>query len=84
MELNTEQAKEAVELLDGIVKGLVDIDCAIQALPLEPYNPDRDGSAFIGISNGLHRIGAALEACAEQQARQNEVLRDIQLTMPIG
>ena len=83
MEHDKEQAKEAVELLGKIVKSLDGIDCSIQALPLEPYNPDRDGSVFIGIANGLHRIGAALEVCAEQQARQNEVLRDIQLTMPI-
>ena len=83
MELDKEKAKEAVEMLGYIVNSLDDIHSAIQSLPLEPYNPDKEGSVFTG-TYGLHRIGAALEACAEQQARQNEVLRDIQLTMPIG
>lgn len=77
--MEKKQADKVVEMLDEIADGLARV---VDAMPY--YDPDKDGSAFIGISNGLHRIGAALEACAEQQARQNEVLRDIQLAMPKG
>jgi hypothetical protein len=67
--------------LFAIARNIDGIGNAISEKDYNAYDPDNDGSAFIDIANGLHRIGAALEVCGQQQTYQVEVLRDISETL---